>query len=37
MANNSLKLDIVTALNNAGIKATEQQIAGLEKQLDKVN
>lgn len=37
MANSTLKMDIVTALDNAGIKATEQQIAGLEKQLNKVN
>ena len=37
MANSTLRMDIVTALDNAGIKATEQQIAGLEKQLNKVN
>lgn len=37
MANSTLKMEIVTALDNAGIKATEQQIAGLEKQLNKMN
>lgn len=37
MANSTLKMEIVTALDNAGIKATEQQIAGLEKQLNNMN
>lgn len=36
MANSELRLKIVTALDNAGIKATKDQIDGLEKQLAKV-
>ena len=34
---NKLRLSIVTALDNAGIKATEQQIDGLAKSIQKVN
>ena len=34
MADSKLKLSIVTALDNAGIKATEQQIEGLTKSLE---
>lgn len=37
MANGKLRMDIVTALDNAGIKATEDQINGLEKQITKLN
>lgn len=37
MGNNELRLKIITALDNAGIKATKDQIDGLEKQLQKVN
>ena len=37
MADSKLKLQIVTALDNAGIKATKEQIAGLEKELSKLN
>ena len=36
MANSELRLKIVTALDNAGIKATKEQLDGLEKQLSKV-
>ncbi len=36
MADSKLKLQIVTALDNAGIKATKEQIAGLEQELAKV-
>ena len=36
MADSKLKLQIVTALDNAGIKATKEQIAGLEQELSKV-
>lgn len=37
MADSKLKLQIITALDAAGIKATQQQIDGLAKQLEKVN
>lgn len=37
MADSKLRLQIVTALDAAGIKATQQQIDGLSKQLEKVN
>lgn len=37
MSESKLRLQIVTALDNAGIKATKEQIDGLEKQLKKVN
>lgn len=37
MADSKLRLQIVTALDNAGIKATKEQIAGLEKSLTKMN
>lgn len=37
MANNELRLKISTALDNAGIKATNEQISGLERELTKVN
>lgn len=37
MANANLKLQIQTALDNAGIKATKEQIEGLEKSLSKLN
>jgi hypothetical protein len=33
MANSKIRLQIVTALDNAGIKATKDQIAQLESQL----
>ena len=36
MADSKLKLQIVTALDNAGIKATKEQIASLENELSKV-
>lgn len=34
MADSKLKLSIVTALDNAGIKATEQQIDGMMKSIE---
>lgn len=37
MTNNELKLKIATALDNAGIKATQEQINGLSKEISKVN
>lgn len=37
MADSKLKLQIVTALDNAGIKATQEQIAGLEKEFSNLN
>lgn len=37
MADSKLKLQIVTALDNAGIKATKEQIEGMEKSLNKLN
>ena len=37
MAENTLRMKIVTALDNAGIKATKDQIDGLEKQISKIN
>lgn len=37
MANGTLRMDIITALDAAGIKATQQQIDGLTKQIEKVN
>ena len=37
MADSKLKLSIVTALDNAGIKATEQQINGLMKSIEDGN
>lgn len=37
MADNKLRLDIVTALDNAGLKATKEQLDGLEKTLRKTN
>lgn len=37
MADGKLRLQIVTALDNAGIKATKEQIESLEKSLSKVN
>lgn len=37
MADSTLRMHIVTALDNAGIKATKEQIAGLEKELSKLN
>lgn len=37
MADSKLKLQIVTALDAAGIKATQEQIDGLTKQIEKVN
>lgn len=37
MSDSKLKLQIVTALDNAGIKATKEQIDSLERQLQKVN
>lgn len=37
MADAKLRLSIITALDNAGIKATKDQVGQLEKQLSKVN
>lgn len=37
MADSKLRMDIITALDAAGIKATQQQIDGLAKQIEKVN
>lgn len=37
MADSKLRLSIITALDNAGLKATEQQLVKLEKQLSSVN
>ena len=37
MADSKLRLQIVTALDNAGLKATKDQIDGLEKSLGKLN
>ena len=37
MADARLKLSIITALDNAGIKATKEQVSSLEKQLKSVN
>lgn len=37
MADSKLRLQIVTTLDAAGIKATQQQIDGLSKQIEKVN
>ena len=37
MADSKLRLQIVTALDNAGIKATKEQIENLHKELRKVN
>jgi hypothetical protein len=37
MADSKLRLQIVTALDAAGIKATQQQIDGLEKSLKRLN
>lgn len=37
MADSTLRLKIATALDNAGLKATKEQLDGLEKQLAKVN
>lgn len=37
MADSKLRLQIVTALDNAGLKATKEQIDGLEKSLKNVN
>lgn len=37
MADSKLRLQIVTALDAAGIKATQQQIDGLSKQIEKIN
>ena len=37
MADAKLRLQIITALDNAGIKATKEQVSSLEKQLKSVN
>ena len=37
MADSTMRMSIVTALDNAGIKATQDQIDGLEKQINKIN
>ena len=37
MTDSKLRLQIVTALDAAGIKATQQQIDGLSKQIEKIN